>query len=122
MPYFSINTREIPNYYPHPSSSYLPQTINNFPKVECIPSVRFVLLKELDENGFHFFTNYDSRKSQELDSNPHASLLFYWEFLKRQVREKRFIAQGSFSKCLPTSFHLNSKRNEQCITECVYPV
>ncbi|CAH8828219.1 unnamed protein product [Trichobilharzia szidati] len=64
---------------------------------ECIPSVRFVLLKELDENGFHFFTNYDSRKAQELDSNPHASLLFYWEFLKRQVR-----IEGTVSRCSNT--------------------
>ncbi|CAH8476014.1 unnamed protein product [Heterobilharzia americana] len=57
---------------------------------ECIPSVRFVLLKELDENGFHFFTNYESRKAQELDSNPNASLLFYWEFLKRQFLDKKY--------------------------------
>ncbi|CAH8475997.1 unnamed protein product [Heterobilharzia americana] len=62
---------------------------------ECIPSVRFVLLKELDENGFHFFTNYESRKAQELDSNPNASLLFYWEFLKRQVRVEGTVTRSS---------------------------
>ncbi|VDP19488.1 unnamed protein product [Schistosoma margrebowiei] len=62
---------------------------------QCIPSVRFVLLKELDENGFHFFTNYNSRKAQELDSNPHASLVFYWEPLKRQVRVEGVVSRAS---------------------------
>ncbi|VDP62403.1 unnamed protein product [Schistosoma mattheei] len=62
---------------------------------ECIPSVRFVLLKELDENGFHFFTNYNSRKAQELDSNPNASLVFYWEPLKRQVRVEGVVSRAS---------------------------
>ncbi|KAG5454333.1 Pyridoxine-5'-phosphate oxidase [Clonorchis sinensis] len=51
-----------------------------------IPSVRYVLLKELDDRGFTFFTNYESRKAIELESNPNASLLFYWEPLHRQVR------------------------------------
>ncbi|KAK4473536.1 hypothetical protein MN116_002896 [Schistosoma mekongi] len=62
---------------------------------QCIPSVRFVLLKEMDENGFHFFTNYNSRKGQELDSNPYASLLFYWEPLKRQVRVEGTVSRAS---------------------------
>ncbi|CAH8465760.1 unnamed protein product [Schistosoma turkestanicum] len=60
----------------------------------CIPSVRFVLLKELDENGFHFFTNYNSRKGQELDQNPYASLVFYWEPLKRQVRVEGIVSRA----------------------------
>ncbi|CAL8092789.1 unnamed protein product [Calicophoron daubneyi] len=51
-----------------------------------LPSLRYVLLKGLDERGFHFFTNYNSRKAAELEENPHAALLFYWEPLKRQVR------------------------------------
>ncbi|XP_018644680.1 pyridoxamine 5'-phosphate oxidase [Schistosoma mansoni] len=62
---------------------------------QCIPSVRFVLLKELDENGFHFFTNYNSRKGQELDDNPYASLVFYWEPLKRQVRVEGVVSRAS---------------------------
>lgn len=49
-------------------------------------SSRVVLLKEFDERGFVFFTNYKSRKAQQLDSNSHASLLFYWPLQKRQVR------------------------------------
>jgi pyridoxamine 5'-phosphate oxidase len=50
------------------------------------PSVRMVLLKGADEDGFTFFTGYESRKGGELESNPRAALLFYWEPLGRQVR------------------------------------
>jgi pyridoxamine 5'-phosphate oxidase len=50
------------------------------------PSARIVLLKGFDENGFVFFTNYESRKGSELIQNPYASLVFYWNKLDRQVR------------------------------------
>jgi pyridoxamine 5'-phosphate oxidase len=50
------------------------------------PSSRIVLLKRYDENGFVFFTNYESRKGKELEKNPYASLLFYWDKLERQIR------------------------------------
>jgi len=50
------------------------------------PSVRMVLLKGVDEQGFVFFTGYGSRKGGELDANPQAALLFYWDPLGRQVR------------------------------------
>ncbi len=50
------------------------------------PSARMVLLKEVDETGFVFYTNYGSRKARELDANPHASLVFHWASLQRQVR------------------------------------
>ncbi len=49
------------------------------------PSVRTVLLKGVDQRGFIFFTNYDSRKGRELTANPNASLVFYWPELERQV-------------------------------------
>lgn len=49
------------------------------------PSSRSVLLKAYDERGFVFFTNYESRKAQEIASNPHVSLLFPWYPLERQV-------------------------------------
>lgn len=49
-------------------------------------SARMVLLKEFDESGFVFFTNYESQKGYDLAQNPQASLLFYWENLRRQVR------------------------------------
>jgi pyridoxamine-phosphate oxidase len=51
-----------------------------------IPSSRIVLLKQLDSTGFVFYTNYTSRKSKELLQNPHASLVFYWKEVHRQVR------------------------------------
>lgn len=51
-----------------------------------IPSARVVLLKEFDEIGFIFFTNYGSRKGKELLENPFASLLFWWKEFERQVR------------------------------------
>jgi len=49
------------------------------------PSARAVLLKGVDERGFIFFTNYDSRKGQELTENPQAAVVFYWSELERQV-------------------------------------
>ncbi|MFJ8075490.1 pyridoxamine 5'-phosphate oxidase [Streptomyces sp. NPDC096176] len=49
------------------------------------PSSRTVLLKQYDEGGFVFFTNYDSRKAREIDANPYVSLLFPWHPLERQV-------------------------------------
>jgi pyridoxamine 5'-phosphate oxidase len=50
------------------------------------PSARLVLLKQADERGFVFYTNYNSMKARELDSNPQAALVFYWPQLERQVR------------------------------------
>jgi pyridoxamine 5'-phosphate oxidase len=50
------------------------------------PSVRMVLLKDVDDRGLVFFTNYGSRKGDELAQNPHAALLFHWPALGRQVR------------------------------------
>ncbi len=57
------------------------------------PSARMVLMKDYDEDGFVFFTNYGSRKAAELDSNPYAALLFHWSALQRQVR-----IEGSVSR------------------------
>ncbi|KAF9561359.1 pyridoxamine 5'-phosphate oxidase [Agrocybe pediades] len=51
-----------------------------------IPSARIVLLKQVDARGFVFFTNYTSRKSQEILANPHAALVFYWREVSRSVR------------------------------------
>ncbi|MBA3705641.1 MAG: pyridoxamine 5'-phosphate oxidase [Bacteroidetes bacterium] len=50
------------------------------------PSARIVLLRNFDENGFIFYTNYTSRKGVEILENPNAALLFFWPELERQVR------------------------------------
>jgi pyridoxamine 5'-phosphate oxidase len=50
------------------------------------PSARMVLLKGVDDRGFLFFTNYESRKGRELAANPRAALVFYWREVNRQVR------------------------------------
>ncbi len=50
------------------------------------PGARIVLLKGVENNGFVFFTNYNSKKGQELADNPYASLTFFWKELERQVR------------------------------------
>lgn len=50
------------------------------------PSARIVLLKGFDENGFVFYTNYESKKGRDLVENPQAALVFFWPELERQVR------------------------------------
>jgi pyridoxamine 5'-phosphate oxidase len=50
------------------------------------PSARVVLLKEVTDRGFVFYTNYESRKGQDLKTNPNCALTFYWGELERQVR------------------------------------
>lgn len=59
------------------------------------PSVRMVLLKGYDARGFRFFTNYESRKGQELAENPHASLCFFWPQLERQIRIEGAVERAS---------------------------
>lgn len=51
-----------------------------------VPSARVLLLKAADERGFTFFTNYNSRKGNEIAENPVASMVFFWKELERQVR------------------------------------
>ena len=50
------------------------------------PSLRIVLLKDFDARGFTFYTNYESRKGEQLLLNPHAALSFHWHDLERQIR------------------------------------
>ena len=57
------------------------------------PAVRMVLLKGFDERGFVFYTNYESRKGQQLLGHPKAALLFHWKSLRRQVRIEGPISQ-----------------------------
>ena len=59
------------------------------------PSARMVLLKQVDEDGFVFFTNYNSAKAAQLDANPFAALVFYWSRLDRQVRVEGSVVRTS---------------------------
>ena len=60
---------------------------------DAAPSVRLVLLKDVDERGFVFFTNYASRKGTELEANPRCALLFPWHDLERQVRVEGVVSR-----------------------------
>ena len=57
------------------------------------PSARIVLLKGIDENGFVFYTNYESKKAQDLIVNPQAALVFFWAELERQVRIEGIVSK-----------------------------
>ena len=59
------------------------------------PSIRVVLLKELNKRGFVFFTNYNSRKGKEISANPHTAIVFDWHQMERQVRIEGIIEKIS---------------------------
>ena len=61
------------------------------------PSVRIVLLRGVDDRGFVFHTNYNSRKARELDANPRAALCFHWHTLEEQIR-----IEGSVERLPPS--------------------
>ncbi|KAF3704125.1 Pyridoxine-5'-phosphate oxidase [Channa argus] len=75
------------------------------------PSARMVLLKGYSNEGFRFFTSYESRKGSELESNPHACLVFYWEPLNRQIRIEGTVQQIPYqSSC--EYFHSRPKSSQ----------
>jgi len=59
------------------------------------PSARMVLLKQVDHDGFVFYTNYNSAKAEQLDANSYAALVFYWAKLDRQVRIEGSVSRTS---------------------------
>ena len=69
------------------------------------PAARIVLLKGADENGFVFYTNYDSNKGRDLAENPRACLLFFWAELERQVRITGAVTRTSIEES-DEYFHL----------------
>jgi pyridoxamine 5'-phosphate oxidase len=68
------------------------------------PSARMTLLKGLDERGFVFYTNYESRKGAELAANPRAALIFFWVLLERQVRVEGRVERATEAES-DTYFH-----------------
>ncbi|KAM8837618.1 pyridoxine-5'-phosphate oxidase isoform 2-T2 [Spinachia spinachia] len=75
------------------------------------PSARMVLLKGYSREGFRFFTNYESRKGSELETNPYACLVFYWEPLNRQIRIEGTVERIPFqSSC--DYFHSRPKSSQ----------
>ena len=67
-------------------SETLAETMTLATASDGVPSIRAVLLKGADERGFVFYTNFESRKGEELLANPRAALCFHWKSLGRQVR------------------------------------
>ena len=82
------------------------------------PSARMVLLKFVDEEGFIFFTNYDSPKAEMLANNPFAAMVFYWHELERQVR-----IEGKVEKAATelSDEYFNSRPEGNRITSIVSP-
>lgn len=58
-----------------------------------LPNVRMVLLKEISEDGFIFYTNYNSAKGRELTANPKAAMVLHWKSLRRQVRIRGMVSR-----------------------------
>ena len=67
------------------------------------PSSRIVLIKQFDEHGFTWFTNYESRKGHDLEEHPHGALLFHWIALERQVRIEGRVEKSATTRATPTS-------------------
>jgi pyridoxamine 5'-phosphate oxidase len=75
------------------------------------PSVRMVLVKRADERGFCFFTNAESRKGRELQTNPTAALCFYWKTLGRQVRVEGRVTEMEAAD-VDAYFHSRSRNSQ----------
>lgn len=92
---------------------YLPENMNlATASPDGAPSSRQVLLKEWGpDQGFVFYTNYDSRKSAELDANPRAALLFHWTTLHRQIRVEGTVER--VSQAQSEAYHSTRPRGSQ---------
>ncbi|XP_064100562.1 pyridoxine-5'-phosphate oxidase-like isoform X3 [Macrobrachium nipponense] len=82
------------------------------------PSARMVLLKGYGKDGFRFFTNYTSRKGEELAENPQASLCFYWEPLMRSVRVEGTVEKLSEKE---SDDYFHSRPRSSQIGACISP-
>jgi pyridoxamine 5'-phosphate oxidase len=75
------------------------------------PGVRMVLVKRVDERGFCFFTNAESRKGIELNANPRAALCFHWKTLRRQVRVEGRVTEMEAAD-VDAYFHTRSRNSQ----------
>jgi pyridoxamine 5'-phosphate oxidase len=75
------------------------------------PSVRMVLVKGVDERGFSFYTNAESRKGLELGENPRAAMCFYWKSLRRQVRVEGVVTELPGAEA-DAYFHSRSRESQ----------
>jgi pyridoxamine 5'-phosphate oxidase len=82
------------------------------------PSSRVVLLKGLDEGGIRFFTNYESRKGQQMLKNPMVSVLFFWPDLERQIRVEGTVSKLSSEE---SDVYFNSRPEASRISAVVSP-
>jgi pyridoxamine 5'-phosphate oxidase len=82
-------------------------------------SARMVLLKQVDHDGFVFYTNYHSAKAEQLDANPYAALVFYWALLDRQVRVEGSVVKtsaqesGDYFRTRPRESQIGAWASEQ---------
>ena len=85
---------------------------------EATPSVRIVLLKDFDEKGFTFYTNYNSQKGKEITENPFGALLFFWPQLHQQIR-----IEGVITRIDPavSANYFNERPRESKVSAWVSP-
>lgn len=81
-------------------------------------SARIVLLKGVDEQGFYFYTNYDSRKGRQIKENPYGALVFFWKELERQVRVEGTITKAPADR---STEYFQSRPEMSRIGACVSP-
>lgn len=82
------------------------------------PSARVVLLKSFDNDGFVFYTNYESRKATELNVNPHACIVFDWHVMERQVRIEGIVKKTSPEE---SNLYFNSRPESSQLSAWVSP-
>ena len=80
--------------YSNDANAFVLSTVNS----NSVPSSRVLLLRDATEKGFSFFTNYSSRKSQEIEVNPNVCMNFFWPEMERQVRINGSISRLSEQK------------------------
>ena len=100
--------------YSNDANAFVLSTVNS----NGVPSSRVLLLRDATEKGFSFFTNYSSRKSQEIEVNPNVCMNFFWPELERQVRINGSISRLSEQE---SDDYFNSRPYESRIGACCSP-